>query len=196
MRWILIITVLFYGLSSKASSSLLPGDVILTHPPCYLCGLIQKTGKTRYSHAAIVVENKNGRPVAVQAASPTVSEVDVDFLIKHSRETPLVLRLKSVASFQRAELSAAARGFVGLPYDEQFHFGADRLYCSELIYFVFLSVFGTETPLQPVPMEFRPWTAEWARALGRAPPQGKWGLSPGDLERSSAFESFFLNEMR
>jgi hypothetical protein len=45
----------------------------------------------------------------------------------------LVLRPKGLAADRRAAAAAAARAFLGRPYDPRFGWDDDRIYCSELV---------------------------------------------------------------
>jgi hypothetical protein len=138
----------------------------------------------------IISEKTTSGFKVVQAVSPVTSEVFLSEFLEGSRVTPVFLRYKNRTESLAEELAAAAKNYIGTPYDGAFGLGEGSLYCSELVYFVFKRVLGDQSPLHLFKMNFNPWMTQWRNVLGKEPPQGKPGISPGDIFRSDSFEKF------
>lgn len=180
----LILLVLLASTSSFALS-LKPGDVILIELRCYSCSIIADETNSRFSHSGIVIGKQNNQIQVAQAFGPVHTTSLENFLNQRVKgTTALVLRSDELKA-SAVELSLEfKKSWKGIPFDSNYTWGNDKLYCSEFVS-KFLEVFlGPVLP--PKPLDFsRNWDY-WSRVMNPVP-QGKPGNSPGDLERSSVF---------
>ena len=173
------------GSSASFALTLKPGDVILIELRCYSCSIIADETNSRFSHSGIVIGKQNDQIQVAQAFGPVHITSLEKFLNQRVKgTTALVLRsdeLKVSAQQLRDEFN---QSWKGIPFDSNYTWGNDKLYCSEFVS-KFLEVFlGPVLP--PKPLDFsRNWDY-WSRVMNPVP-QGKPGNSPGDLERSSVF---------
>jgi hypothetical protein len=203
---VLITFLMFFSNSAHSQPKLQPGDLIFVSMDCYACKLIQETTRSPFSHVAIITKDESGKLLAIMAVQPKVMEVSVDFFYKNSLIPPQVMRMKSREGQDIAAIAShLARYYLGAPYDDEFtgaasglvkHFldfqnqsefvlGPPKLYCSDLISYNFLNATGNRiTPFPLVKMDFGKFQNQWEKMLGHPPPQGKLGISPGDIARS------------
>ncbi|MBA4017026.1 MAG: hypothetical protein C0483_07640 [Pirellula sp.] len=121
------------------------GDILfqsLPHSP--LIDAIEGATHSKYSHCGIVAPGGNGGWVVVEA-NGSVKETRLDAWIAQGREKAYaVYRYDSQYTDKLPQVVAAARGFLGKPYDMHYAFGDDALYCSELIFKAFKQATGEE----------------------------------------------------
>lgn len=188
---IFLSSLLILGITSTAAAGNPPhrlheGDLILLSMPCYFCGLIEKTTQSQFSHVGIIHKSQSGKLSVIMAVPPKVMEVDLEFLVSHARQAPSFFRFKQKHLRETSKIAARfAPYYLGTPYDDKFELGEDKLYCSELIYFLFMRAAGREVfHLQP--MRFSPYENEWQLYFQGTPiPEGKLGVSPQDIANSS-----------
>jgi hypothetical protein len=170
-----------------------PGDLIFVSMNCFACKLIEETTHSPYSHVGIInfrAQDRFGHGLwtVIMAVEPKVTEAPLTWFLQHVNGTPKFMRLNLP---ETTAVAAAAEKYLGRPYDLDFIPGDQKLYCSELIYFSFLKVFGAETPFKLAPMNFEPFVEQWSSLLGHAPPQGLPGINPGQIANSQALEQIF-----
>ena len=78
--------------------------------------------------------------------------------------------------------------YLGRPYDRWFSWEGSEIYCSELVFKVLAPLVHFED-LSPKPMLFDQNTEYWDRYFRGQTPRGELGISPGDFELSSDFET-------
>ena len=179
------------------ASELQPGDVLLQPLDCWSCTLIEEEESSIYSHAGMVLET--APEIRVIEALGIVREISLEaFAARTQQEQKIrVLRLRD-PRLQAEFIRSAGRlrqiyrsEFHGLPYDHQFLWdnrtaqGIEPIYCAELVAKLHARFLGVLMPLKR--MHFDRNVEEWKKYFHGEPPRGEWGLSPGDLERSSLF---------
>jgi hypothetical protein len=171
---------------SAHATELQNGDLIFMSWPCYECSLIEKTTGSPFSHSAILYQNAAGVWMAIMAVEPMVQEVTVDFLKAKALKPLVFMRMKTIGH-QKLAMQAAvvAHSFIGTAFDGKMEWGAEKLYCAELIYFSFLEANNGEPVFIARPMSFEPYFSQWKDVLGYNPPEGQTGVNPGDLAKSS-----------
>lgn len=129
-----------------------------------------------------------GRQACVVEAAPArgvaVTPLD-DFLKANPRCV-----VGRVAGLDVSASLAAARDFVGLPYDSLFEADDRAMYCSELMQKCCVDSLGNPV-FGIIPMSFHdssgrtlPYWTEFYRRNGREVPEGEPGTNPGQLARS------------
>ncbi|RYZ65920.1 MAG: hypothetical protein EOP09_13510 [Proteobacteria bacterium] len=167
------------------------GDVLLMSIPCYVCSLIELEEGTPYSHSAVVVREQSSW--SVYEAWGVVKKTPLAEFLSRRRKNTAVAVLRPVFS---NDPSSSARmmqlfeqKFKGLGFDESYQWdnrdsaGRETYYCSEFVA-KFLNPFLL-SPIEPKPMHYLKYRAEWTRYFEGSPPDGKPGLSPGDLLRAT-----------
>lgn len=177
------------------------GDVLLQPTACWSCSLIEAEEETIYSHIGVVLSLN---PLLVAEALGKVRAVSFEeFNIKTEKGQKIgVLRLrneKAVAQFEKNYDLWLERyqEFDGLPYDKEFRWnnfddeGREKFYCSELVSKLYQAFLGIETPIKR--MHFNKNREAWVKYFKGNVPDGEWGNSPGDFERSHLF--YFVGEL-
>tara|TARA_R110002049_G_scaffold67039_1_gene174402 strand:+ start:143 stop:724 length:582 start_codon:yes stop_codon:yes gene_type:complete len=181
---LLLLQLLFIP-SLSFAFNFLPGDVILIELRCYSCSVIADETGSRFSHSGVYIGEVNGQPLVAQALGPVHITPLKTFLSQRVKKSKaLVLRSKERLSTQELLLEFNLN-WRGIPFDSNYTWDDEKLYCSEFVA-KFLEVFlGPVFP--PKPLDFsRNWDY-WSRVMNPVP-QGEPGNSPGDLERSTELE--------
>jgi hypothetical protein len=184
------------------------GDIVFQDLQCGpLCDAINAVTKgyqgKDFSHVGIVVNYQNQLGV-IEAIGSKVQFTSLNIFLGRSFDAkgkPLVVaaRLKKKYTQSIAKACELAIASLGTPYDDRFLPNNDSLYCSELIYAVFLDA-AKEKPLfkcqpmtykQPGSEAFFPAWIDYYAQLHSAIPEGKMGLNPGLISRSSKIKIIY-----
>jgi len=186
-----------------------PLDVVMISLNCYVCRIIESETDSDYSHSAIVLRSENGEVMLAEALGKvkTISLQDFSARLRQGGRLS-IFRAQEMEDLYRfdnrlfsqvkAKLEKIyVEKYEGLPFDKEYLWnnydqkGREKLYCSEFVV-KFLNNF-LQSPLKALPMSFtRHWDA-WRQIFGSRPPQGRPGMSPGDLERSQ--QLFFVSDL-
>jgi len=185
--------------NTPPKEDLQPGDIVFQDLDCGpMCDAIEAVteganGKD-YSHCAMVIR-ENGSLKVIEAIGEGVVVTPLeDFKRRSSKIQVARLKKKDDAFVQRAIRYAIS--LKGKPYDEVFLLNNDRYYCSELIYEAFKAAnYGKEvfelSPMtfkEPKTHEYYPVWVDYYSKLKCPIPEGKPGLNPGGISRSSKLE--------
>jgi hypothetical protein len=193
---------LLLNFEAVALSSLQVGDILLQPLSCWACSLIEAEEETIFSHMGIVMQES---PVVIAEAYGTVRALPLaEFLAKTERgQKVAVLRLRNEKAQRFLEgnkekfQDVYTRYFDGKKYDTEFLWnnfdeeGREKLYCSELVSKLLQAFMRLETPIKR--MHFNKNRDLWIKYFKGNPPDGKWGNSPADFERSDLF--YFAGEL-
>lgn len=211
---LLSISLVFIGCQQTVSEqdhafALQPGDLLfqdLDNGP--LCDAIERvtTGYQgmNFSHVGIVAKDDSGNFVVIEAVSsgvkvtPLRTFLDRSFDAKH-RPKVVVGRLKMPYRHLICSALKEALSLKGEAYDKVFAIDNEAYYCSELIYEIFLRANGNKPVFVLQPMTFKdPDTGETLSAwkeyfskLGVSIPEGKPGINPGGISRSSVLSIIY-----
>ncbi len=184
--------VLFLS-SSWASVDLKVGDVLLQPLDCGSCDLIEAEEETIFSHVGLVLSV--GPEIQVAEAYGKVKRLPLKTFMNRTEKGQriLVIRFKDQDLVEDLQLNAHefedyfARFFEGKKYDAAFLWDDETLYCSELVSKLFQAFLRVEgLPLKR--MHFVQNREAWFKYFRGKIPDGEWGNSPGDYERSDLFE--------
>jgi hypothetical protein len=126
---------------TPATSETLPllqsGDLVFqTTAPMRTLHIMAAT-RSLYTHVGIVEIRPDGVPMVIEAAGP-VRETGLNSWLKNGvADRVTVKRLDSLDPDEEAHIVAAAKTYLGKPYDNLYRFDKDKIYCSELIYDAF-----------------------------------------------------------
>ena len=108
-----------------------------------------------------------------------------------------VFRIKHLSKALKDSAIVRAHRFLGRPYDFYYAAGPDSLYCSELVWEVFLDADGGHI-FRSIPMNFKgpdgaidPYWADLYARHGRGVPQGEPGTNPNDLSKSERLKQIY-----
>jgi hypothetical protein len=146
-----------------------------------------------YNHCALVVR-VNDTLCVVEAIGKEVHLSSIKtFEGRCSQSDLLIGRLKPAYRKLIPVAVKVALKFQGIPYDDYFEMNNGKLYCSELIYEAFKSANHGKALFALQPMTFKdpdtkqlfPAWINYYQSLHYPIPQGKPGINPGLLSRSS-----------
>ena len=162
------------------------GDVVFQSlPPSQLSRLIEGATQSPFSHCGIVALDR-GRWVVVEAIGPVV-ETPLEQWIRRGRGGRLwAYRLQAARRASIPGFVAAARAFLGRPYDLRYRLDDERIYCSELVYKSFRAAAGEElgrcVPLSA--LDWQPHEATIRELEGGPVPLERMIITPRDLAKA------------
>lgn len=167
-----------------------PGDFVYTQLRGVAGGAIRDSSDGRASHCGIVARDAQGALTVIHAYGRVREEPLAAYLAK-STGTWAANRLAGASPVTREAVVAAARSFLGWPYDRRYRITNNALYCSELLWRALRDGPGLE-PESLTPMDFASDGPEvwkfWVRFFQGDVPQGEPGIAPGDYLESTAFD--------
>jgi len=191
-------------LAKQTGFMLREGDLLFQDLDCgSLCDAIEKvtTGfqGAKFSHVGIAVKDDADDFAVIEALPQGVAVTPLQNFLNRSfdkKGQPKVVvgRLKPSLRHLIPLALKEALALKAKPYDKTFVIGNKSYYCSELIYEMFLKANENNPVFTLHPMTFKnPDTGEifsvWQEyfaQLGMAVPQGRPGINPGGISRSSA----------
>ncbi|MBE0651760.1 MAG: hypothetical protein IH595_13085 [Bacteroidales bacterium] len=193
------------GVKNTQSNQLKEGDLLFQNIQCGpLCNAIEAVtqgvdGK-KFSHCALVVKINDTLKV-VEAIGKEVQVNSLKTFFARTGDTGFihnitVERLKKPYRLLIPGAQDFALEQVGQPYDDDFLMNNGKWYCSELIYAAFKSANDDKTffPLKPMTFknpkthQFFPAWVDYYKALNEPIPQGKPGINPGLISRSTKLQ--------
>lgn len=203
--YIFLIALLSGCTNSKNSLNLKEGDLLFQQLNCgELCHAIEAVtygvnGKD-FSHCAIVV-NMNDTLKVVEAIGDQVQVNSIQNFLARSGDT-LELKRTTIGRVKKKyapliqQATAFAKNQIGEPYDDEFLLKNDKWYCSELLYESFKDANNSSDFFKLEPMTFKdpktdaffPAWVEYYKQLNAEIPEGKAGINPGLLSRSSKIQ--------
>jgi hypothetical protein len=191
--------------NSENSVNLKEGDILFQQLNCgELCQAIEAVtdgvnGK-EFSHCAIVV-NINDTLKVVEAIGDHVQVNSIRNFLARSGDTlemtkTTIGRVKKEYEPLIQHATAFAKKQIGEPYDDEFLMKNNKWYCSELLYESFKDANKQSDFFELEPMtfkdpktdEFFPAWEKYYQQLNAEIPEGKAGINPGLISRSSKIQ--------
>jgi hypothetical protein len=176
---------LLFGFSPAvhAAVELKTGDILLQSLPCFMCSIIEIEEGAPYSHAGIYL--KEGNEVIQAWGDVTVTPLDEFIHMRKSGTLTTVMRSSLDAQTLGNLTFQYQLSFKGHSYDPDFSWTnedayGEKYYCSELI----AKMFNVLQPglFKTKAMHFTHYRGLWLKYfLGKTPPDGEPGVSPGDI---------------
>ena len=184
------------------------GDLLFQDLKCGpLCDAIDAVTKgyqgKDFSHVGMVVNYQNQLGV-IEAIGSKVQFTSLNIFLGRSFDAkgkPLVVaaRLKKKYTQSIAKACELAIASLGTPYDDRFLPNNDSLYCSELIYAVYLNQASAKPLFKLAPMTYKqpgskaffPAWEQYYANLKSPIPEGKMGLNPGLISRSGKIKIIY-----
>lgn len=111
--------------------------------PSALVEAIEGVTESPYSHCGIL-NQVDGKWVIHEAIGPVRAVPLTTWIMQGVAQDYDVYRLKPEYRDRIEELLAATEPYMGRPYDIQYDFDDEKIYCSELIFKAFRSVYGED----------------------------------------------------
>lgn len=196
-----IIALLLVTFSTSAQKvTLQDGDLIFQDMDCGpLCDAIEAVTEgykgNDFSHMGMVY-HKNDTIYAIEAAGNAVRLTTLKEFSKNTSKPMYVGRLKK----QYRYIIPLAINFslqrIGVPYDDEYIYGNDSYYCSELIYDAFMFAYSgipffklyPMTYKQPNTNKFFPAWVDYFKGINKPIPEGLPGCNPGGISTSDKID--------
>lgn len=175
-------------LSQPQLDALREGDIVFQHTGGEQGRAVQLATGSPWTHVGILFR-EGGQWMVYEAVGPVLS-TPLDEWAAHGEEGHWVAKrwigAKNMDAIKlRSQLHKAGQRFQGLPYDLQFGWSDERIYCSELVWKMYAEGAGVEL-CKPKPMRDHalgsPTVQEVMRKrYGTAPPLDELMIAPGTL---------------
>jgi cell wall-associated NlpC family hydrolase len=123
------------------------GDIVFQTSRSGQSLAIQLATRSPYSHCGIVYI-KNGKPYVFEASTEVKKSPFKRFVKKGEGGKFVIKRLRNADSLLTREnlklMEQEGKKFEGRPYDSYFGWADDRIYCSELVYKIYLNALGVQ----------------------------------------------------
>ena len=196
MKNILLLALILLPLQSFALEVKV-GDILLQPLDCWSCTLIEEQEESIYSHMGIVVATEP--EIIVAQSLGTVHKLPFSTWNQKTEkgQKVAVYRFQNEKAVQYIEdnkakfLAYFQNSFEGLKYDHDFLWnnfdenGDEKMYCSEMVTKFLKGFLRIELPVKR--MKFDKNREEWMKYFRGNPPDGQWGNSPADFEKSYKF---------
>lgn len=149
----------------------------------------------KFDHVGMIIL-EHDLPCVLEATNKGgVSIISLEDFIKKSDAGYIIKRVK--AQFAAEAVIEAGKSHLGEPYDWSFRPNNGKMYCSELIYEIFIGPDGKHV-FQARPMNFRNEKGEmpqfWIdlfQRLGEEIPEGVLGTNPNDLSKETILQEVY-----
>lgn len=169
------------------------GDVVFqSFPHNALTDAIEGVTESPLSHCGILRRSDAGWMV-IEAVEP-VRETPLTDWIRRGREGRyLVFRLKAPHREKIPAFLAAARRYLGRPYDIRYRMDDEKIYCSELVYKAFRDAGGGELgrPQKLGDLNWRPHESFIRQLEGGAVPVDREMITPRGVSEAPQLEKVF-----
>jgi len=191
VRLFLFATLAFWSACQHRPAIALPavqeGDILfqsLRHDP--LVDTIEGATHSPYSHCGIVHQTPAGPWVVIEAIGP-VKETPLAQWVSQARDGRCsIYRLREGYRDRIPSIIAAARTFLGRPYDIRYELDDEKIYCSELIFKAFKRVTGEDLGrLQTLgELDWQPYQAVIESIEGGPVPLDRTMITPRSLSEA------------
>ncbi len=164
------------------------GDIVFQHTGGEQGRAVELATGSPWTHVGILFK-EHGQWMVHEAVGP-VRKIALSEWVEHGEEGHWTAKRwihseKQLAPSAIGRLKEAGARFNGLPYDLQFGWSDDRIYCSELVWKIYKNGLGVEL-CAPKPMRENALGSETVRRVmqqryGSAPPLDELMISPGAL---------------
>ncbi len=196
--------------NDSASFQLMEGDLLFQDSDCGpFCDAIEKVTEgingAKFSHVGLVIRNDDNELVVIEAITDGVVITCLESFFARSYDNNnnskiVVGRLKEMHRNLIPEAIEFSKTKLDLPYDDVFNISNNKYYCSELIYEAYKHANDDQPIFELQPMTYKdPETnatfsiwEDYFNNLNVPIPEGKPGLNPGSMSKSTYIEIVFL----
>lgn len=192
MRLLILLALLPFTLWGS-TFDLKVGDILLQPLACWSCHLIEAEENTQYAHSGLVVSTN---PLLIAESISLVHAIPFELFNARTKKGQKlkVIRLKDKRLQEKLKngfYERFAKDFRGIKFDPQYLWdnvdstGRELLYCSEFISKILEAHLGISMPIKR--MQFVHNRDYWFEYFNGRIPDGEWGNSPADFEKSPLF---------
>ncbi|MFC1855258.1 YiiX/YebB-like N1pC/P60 family cysteine hydrolase [Thermodesulfobacteriota bacterium] len=200
---IIAVIFLFTGCKEKSSSSkqddffsaLKTGDVIFQKLPSELSRVISEVTKSELSHCGMIIRTDDKTLKVIEAVGP-VRIIPIDDFINNGIDKKFaVIRLKDVSAIDFDAVVDESKKFLNRPYDFQYRFDDEYIYCSELVYKAYLNAENIKIAkvVKLKELNYKDNIPFIKSLTGGDVPLEREMVTPVDLYNSNKFEKLFSN---
>jgi len=177
------------------------GDFIFQHLPGPLTEMIADVTQSPYSHCGIIVKGKK-RFFVLEAIGPVRLTPLHEWISRGVGQLFTIVRLKSPYQRYIPEMILSAKMYLGKPYDVQYEWDDQKIYCSELIQKAVLQAAGIRLAdfVQLKDLHWQDYEEEIRNIAGGALPLEREMIIPEDIVRSTyvfkVYTSFRVRSFR
>jgi uncharacterized protein YycO len=125
---------------SLAKTNLEPGDIIMQSEGVFIETASRVATGSKWTHVGIVINHK-GRNCVLEAIK-TITCTSINSYLKRGKDHLFLRPRKKLSNKAKRKISHAGSRMIGKKYDYKLSWGDDKLYCSELVYKVYLKSLG------------------------------------------------------
>ena len=187
------ILLLLPVITQAQSLKLQIGDILLQPLQCWSCALIEQEENTKYAHSGVVVSLE---PLLVAESISAAHAIPYEMFRARNKKGELlkVLRFKDKklqTKLKRGLYERFLRDYRGIKFDPLYLWnnvdsdGRELMYCSEFISKMLEAHLDISMPIKR--MQFLKNRDYWNHYFNGRIPDGEWGNSPADFEKSDLF---------
>lgn len=155
--FILLLPLLAHGVSYE------DGDLVFHKSTSNQGPALQILTNSPWTHVGIIVKNQDTYWVAEASSTVKLTRL-ADFIARGKNGEYIIKRLspavRTISAEERAKIRSSINRFLGLEYDIWFQWSDSFIYCSELVWKVYLEALGIELSAPERFRDFRLDTAE------------------------------------
>jgi len=185
---------------SVNDTSFINGDIIFQTSFGHQSDLVSLVTQSPFTHCGIIA-NQNGNLLVIEANSTVKITPFKEWISGGKDEKYVVMRLKKIDLYLKNldsdKAQKAIKSFLNKPYDSQFLWSDEKLYCSELVWKIYKE--STDLPLCPLrklkeyDLSLPEVKAELSKRYGNNIPLNELMVSPADLAASDELTMIFSN---
>lgn len=171
------------------------GDFIFQHLPGELTAMIADITQSQYSHCGIIVKKSTGF-VVLQAIGPVLETPLNQWINFGVGKKFTIVRLKKEFQQNIPAIIAQAYKFIGKPYDIQYQWDDQKIYCSELIYKAVLNATGLRLAefVRLGDMKWKPYEQTIRQITGGKLPLEREMITPESLVVSDKVDVVYVSK--
>lgn len=139
----ILLLALFSFLSAAHATPYQDGDIIFHESQSTQSRAIREATNSRWSHEGVLFQHQ-GKWFVAEGSQPTRLVSLSSFIARGVKQQYRIYRLPGLTPAQKQNLKEQFAKYAGKNYDIYFEWSDDRVYCSELVYKMFLGATGVE----------------------------------------------------
>jgi uncharacterized protein YycO len=192
----LVIVIMFLSLQSCMSQEFKNGDIIFHTSKSSQSKMVQLVTNSKLSHCGIIFYTK-GKPYVFEAVQPVKITPLQQWINRGVGGKYIVSRVKTpLTNSQLTEMYDYAKSQLGKDYDLKFQWSDKKMYCSELVYKVFVAgdrFIGEGKKFSDYNLNNKVVKAAIKNRYGNSINLNEMVITPVDIFKSSEVKTVFNN---